>query len=733
MTHSTLNPMLSPSPTDPHQQWLAATLKLRTELKFDTRREGENTFVVVEDPVRSKYFQIGTSEYEFLAALDGRRPTSEIVSTLNANGRKKITEEQAVTISQWLVQSNLIISDTLDATNRIKTQLKAVNSQAWMSKINPISFKVTLFNPNHLLSVAHRWFDWLFSKWFFIAWIMVCVWALKIGFSQWTELKTASQGILSGTSWMSLLVFWLLLKVVHEFAHGISCKRYGGEVPEAGVLFLLFTPMAFVNVTSMWRFSNRWQRIVVAAAGMYIELFISFIALIVWSHATGLTADIAYNVFLMSSITTVLFNANPLMRFDGYFILSDLVKIPNLYTKGTGWFGDRLKHVLLGTPKTPNLFATHETRIVKCYGSLAFFWKISISIGLIIAASVMFNGVGLLLGALGIVLWFGLPLMKQYQLHCAADARRPFSRGRTLISAAVASLVVVALFWILKAPATKSAPALVRFADETLLRSAADGFVDEVLIASGDRVTQGQPLLRLRNDDLALELDSLIDEVKAVTIEERIYRQQKELVLASVEAEKLAGLRKQLAEKREQAQGLVVRSPLTGFAWRRNLHHLPGSFVRRGDPLLTVAQRETKEIVVSVDQRDFDSIAHNQHQPLRIVLPGVETFASNIDRVDPRASNMPMHQTLCADAGGPLPLKPAPRGSHSDPDQTMVLLSPRFEVLVSLNAPIGQRLHSGQRGRAFFSAATQSLGSYLFIAVEDWIKTKIEQATLSAP
>lgn len=733
MNQPITNPTLSPATPDPQQQWLEATLKLRTELKFDTRREGENTFVVVEDPVRSKYFQIGTTEYEFLAALDGQRSTADILSTINADGQTKISPEQAVTISQWLVQSNLIISDTMDATNRIKTQLKAVNSQAWMNKINPISFKVTLFNPNHLLSAAHRWFDWLFSKWFFTLWIAVCLWALKIGYSQWPELKDASHGILSGTSWISLLVFWLLLKVVHEFAHGISCKRYGGEVPEAGVLFLLFTPMAFVNVTSMWRFSNRWQRIVVAAAGMYVELFISFIALIVWSNANGLTADIAYNVFLMSSITTVLFNANPLMRFDGYFILSDLVNIPNLYTKGTGWFGDRVKHVLLGTAKTPNLFAAHESRIVKCYGSLAFFWKISISIGLIIASSVMFNGVGLILGALGVVLWFGIPLMKQYQMHCGADARKPLNRGRTLLSGVFAGLIVAALFWILKAPATKSAPALVRFADETLLRSAADGFVDEVLIQSGDTVTQGQPLLRLRNDELTLELDSLTDEVEAVTIQQRIHRQQKELVLASVEAEKLAGLKKQLAEKQEQSQGLIVRSPLTGFAWRRNLNHLRGSFVQRGDELLTVAKRDTKELLVSVDQRDFESIQLNQNQPLRIVLPGVETFASTIERVDPRASNMPVHRSLCADAGGPLPLKPAPRNSHSDPDESMVLLSPRFDVLVSLDAPMGQRLKSGQRGRAFFSAPAQSLGSYMFIAVEQWLKTKIEQATLAAP
>ena len=727
------NSIVPPSPVDPAQQWLQTSLKLRADLKFDTRHEDGNTFVVIEDPIRSKYFQIGTREYEFIAQLSGLRSAEDALNQLSREGKTAITPDQAVTICQWLVQSNLVISETLDATNRIVSQIKAVNRQTLVSKINPISFKVTLFNPNGLLSASQRWFEGLFTKWFFVLWIVASVWAGNVIFSQWDRFSAASQGILSGSSWISLLIFWLLLKVVHEFAHGIACKRYGGEVPEAGVLFLLFTPMAFVNVTSMWRFSNRWQRIVVAVAGMYIELFVSFIALIVWSTTTGLTADLAYNVFLMASVTTILFNANPLMRFDGYFILSDLLKIPNLYTKGTGWFGDRVKYLLLGTPKSPNAFAAHESPFVKCYGSLAFFWKISISVGLVIASSVMFNGIGLIFAALGVVLWFGVPLLKQYQSHFAADATKPVNNRRIVISTTAVCGILLALFWVLKAPPTKSAPAVVQFAEETVLRSAADGFVDEILIRSGDNVTLGQPLLRLRNDDLELELDALADEVEAVAIQQRIYRQQKDLASASVEAEKLAGLKKQLAEKRAQAKGLIVRSPLTGFAFKRNLDHLLGSFVSQGDELMSVAKRDTKEILISVDQRDFESIQLNQQHSLRVILPGVETFASQIVRIDPRASNMPMHRTLCADAGGPLPLKPAPHNSQDASEESMVLLSPRFDVLVSLDSGMGQRLRSGQRGEAFFLARTQSMGSYLYIAASEWLKQKIEQATLTSP
>jgi len=304
-TPPTAQPMaMESAPPNPEDQWLASTLSLRSELKFDTRSEHGKSFVVVEDPVRSKYFQVGVEEYDFIAALDGKKTASQIVEDLGRLGEDSVTPEQAVTICQWLVQSNLVISEALDASARLGNQASAIDKQKMMGLLNPISFKVSLFNPNQILSVCQGPFSWLFSGWFLILWLVTGGVAMNVLFNRWDDLGTASAGILSGTSWISFLVFWLLLKVVHEFAHGLACKKYGGEVPEAGVLFLLFTPMAFVNVTSMWRFSSRWHRIVVAAAGMYVELFISFLALIVWSRTDGMIADQAYNVFLMASITT---------------------------------------------------------------------------------------------------------------------------------------------------------------------------------------------------------------------------------------------------------------------------------------------------------------------------------------------------------------------------------------------------------------------------------------------
>ena len=720
----------APSNSDP---WLDTILKLRPELRFDSRSNDKDVFVVVEDPVRSKFFQIGPREYRFVASIDGKKSANEIIARLNddlAENEPPYDEQTVVQICQWLVQTNLVFGESIDNIKRLNMQASALKRSKLMGLLNPISCKFKLFNPNSALMKLQPCFQWMFSTWFFVIWCAVAIFTLGQVHSHWDSMGAASTGILSGYSWIWLLLIWIGLKVIHEAAHGIACRRFGGEVPEAGVLLLLFTPLAYVNVTSMWRFSSRWQRMVVSAAGMYVELFISFLAFIVWTRSNGIVADVAFNVFLMSSVTTILFNANPLMRFDGYFLLSDLIRIPNLYTKGTRWFGDRIKSLIFGVPRTPHICQSSELRRVAVYGSLAFFWKISISISLIIGAGVLFQGLGIILSAVGVTFWFGFPIYNQLKSLFGKQARNRINPYRTAISVAVICVFGFSLFWILKAPATKSAPAIVQFADETILRADADGFISELLVTDGQQVTEGQCLIVLDNPTLDNEVISLERLANEAKVQYRIYQKQKELSLALTELKKHQELNQQLEEKRAEANGLRIIAPFDGFVFKRNLDDQIGNFAKRGDPLISIAQRHTKEVVVSIDQRDLKSVQGDEGDFLRVVMPGQSVFQSKLIRVNPRVSDSPTHPSLCAHAGGPLDVQPVI--SDDESEQRYELLSPRFNVYLELDSDSSKRLRSGQRGRAFFSTCEQSLGSYFYLAATDWLETKIEIATQTA-
>ncbi len=731
ITSNTPNPEqpVTAAPAGPEASWLDAVLTLRQDLRFDLRTDANGDAIVfIEDPIRSKFFQIGTNEYDLLQSLDGTKSLTQIIE----KQPEKYAPEFATQVGQWLVQSNLAYSETADSTKRLDEMANALGRQKMMGILNPISFKIKLFNPNHLVKKLCPYFEWCFSKSFLAVWILVAFYAGSIVFTQWDQLTAASIGILADTRWIWLLVIWLFLKVIHELAHGIACRRYGGEVPEAGVLMLLFTPMAYVNVTSMWRFSNRWHRIVVSAAGMYIELFISFIAIILWSQLpAGLASDLCFNIVIMASVTTILFNANPLMRFDGYYILSDLLGIPNLYPKGTKWFGDRLRSSFFGLPKTENICPPNEKAKVAIYGSMAFFWKILISISLTIGASVLFQGAGLALAAFGIVLWFGMPIYQQYQSLFGQKATQKIDKRRTLYSCATVAIICLSLFCVFSAPASKSAPAIVQFQDEQILRAGATGFIDKILVNDGDLIRKDQVLVRLRNPQLQHEVLILEQKLEEAKIQARIHRQRQETSLAQMELTKLVGLETQLAEKREEAENLLLRSPLDGFAFQRGLSHRIGSFVEQGDPVINVAHHNQKEIVVSIDQADLESIKGNSGRILRVAFPGVEIVNAPLKHIDQQASDVPSHPSLCANAGGPLPVLPV---MSKEPGQegSVRLLNPRFNVELNVDSEMAAKLASGQRGRAFFLTKKESLASYLYLATKRWFENKIEQATLNS-
>ena len=721
-----------PELSEAQQQWLSSTVRLRPELKTDMRNEHEGLFIVIEDPVRNKFYSVGNKEYRFLASLNGVSTVGDIVN--NWNGEEKIDEQTAVTICQWAVQSNLITGDQMDATARLEKQSKAIDRQNLIATFNPISFKFKLFNPNRILQKITRRFSWLFSKTFLAIWIIVGIWGTSCAFGSWERLTTASVGILSGYRWVWLLAVWALLKVIHEAAHGVACRKYGGEVNEAGVLLLLFTPMAYVNVTSSWRFPNRWHRIVVAGAGMYVELFISFVSLIVWSSVSdGIISDICYNIFFMSSVTTILFNANPLMRFDGYYILADSLGITNLYTKGTKLFSDKLKSWFFGVPVTPNICPRKELRIVSTYGTMAFFWKILVSLGLIIGASVLFLGLGKIIAAIGIALFFGVPIWTQLkQLYGPNAASRP-ANARVAFSSVMVLLGILSTCFLVKAPSSKSAPAIVQFKNETPVRAESAGFVHEILVNDGDSVAKDQTLIVLSNPEIDLEISTLKQEAAAAKIKARIHQQNGELALYQAEIEILDGINKQLGEKECQAQSLTIKAPFDGFVFHRNLNSKTGSFAKLGDTLINMAHEKTKEVVVTIPQQDWESLNGKTGSHMKIAIQSVPIFQGAISRIDGRASDVPKHPSMCANVGGPLPIKTVAGSRDTEAvESDYRLLSPHFNVDLTLDPNVSASLKSGQRGRAFFQTEKQSLGGYMYVAVENWLRNKIEVATQSA-
>ncbi len=717
----------SPAPgMQPSEDWLALRPALRSDLRFEIRRSEGMTNYVIEDSTRRKFFQIGANEFSFIQLLDGKTEVQQALQQIRSTVKNPDTfsDDAAKRIVQWLIQLNLVQVDCVSTSDRIVKSQRQQKTQRLLTFINPLMFKIRLFNPDRHLGKLLPLFSWMFTRWAFAGWLILIAVAATQILQHSERFAIASDGILANGRWIWLIVAWVLLKVVHEMGHGLACKKFGGEANETGVLMLLFTPMAYIDVSSSWRFNSRRQRMIVSFAGMYVEIGIAAIAMLVWCHTgSQVVADICFNIYLMAGITTVLFNANPLMRFDGYYILADGLGIVNLYTRGQAAIQNRIRF-LFGLPADALPPLTRTNVAILFYGLLAYFWRITISVGLVIAASTLLSGFGLIFACMGIVLWFLFPIYRfAFQIIQAIHGK---TLNRRRLGASLGFVIVIgfaAFHWI-QAPALKSAPAIVHFKDERVLRSDSDGFLQQVHVFNGQYVAKDQVLFELDNPELKVSVRKLKLEIEQAKIQAQIHQRNHELASLQAEQENIRSLTQTLAEKLSESDALVIRAPFDGIVVARDLENRVGMFFKRGDDLATIAKSTNKEILVSIDQTDWKSFEQGEGKPVRLGFPGLPLMKTTLDRINPRASDRPIDVTLTAAYGGPIPVRP---GSENAPDSSkVVLLGQRFTATIRLNELQSRKFEAGQRGVVYFRTPRQSLGSYLFLASRNWLKRKLQ-------
>ena len=716
----------------------ASKLQLRNDLNFcveSTRNDGS---ILIEDRLRAKFYEIGPEEYQTIRQFDGVRSVGEIaLSAADESGTDAESRFRGVAeIAQWLILNNLAIVAGTDGSARLQAQSRKLDSQRVMSILNILSIKITLLNPTKWLERFGGFGRFVFHRLSAAAWCLLALFAGSVLVTRWDEFIAGYAGVLSGYRWIWLLLVWVVLKVVHEAGHALACHRYGGRCSEAGILVLLFTPMAWVDVSSCWKLKSRWQRIVVSSAGMYFELAIAFAAIVTWSilPAESTWRDICFNTVLMASITTILFNANPLMRFDGYFILVDVVGIVNLYTKGQAWTRGAFRKFLFGwTPQQVTDRNTIESWAVPTYGVMAMFWRVLLGFSLIIGASVMFRGAGIVLGIIALVTWYGLPAFNSMMEIRKNAAVCPINRRRFSIVVGSAVLFALLAGLVLQSPARKSAPAVVRLKGERILRAVHDGFFKTTFVHDSQQVHAGDQLVVLESENLALGICNLRLEIEACESKVRSLLDQKKLANWQAEVDNLANLRSQLAENILTQESMIVRAPFDGVVFCRNIDSMTGQFLHRGDTILTVAKNNSREIVASIDQDNSSAIELVADQPIKAVFPGIPVRLCIVSNINPRADTRPVHPALCAPAGGPLPVRHvAKSNSKEDHPTEFEFLTPRFNIELQIPDSVGDHVFPGQTGQIIFASQKHSLGAWAWLSLTEWVRKKVRLAAGSA-
>lgn len=689
-------------------------LALRPDLVFRPRKIGGDACYLVEDTVNSKYYSIGIPEYTFMSCLDGRTTVAQALSmTAKACPEEALTEEEVASICGWLIESELAFTAASADATRLATAA-ATKTPDQLSKFNPLYLKLPLCYPDRFFERMQPLVSWFYSKPIFLLGVILAMIAGHHVFDNWHRFLIASQGIFSPSRWLWLGVCWLVLKVVHEFSHGAVCKKFGGSVHESGLIFILFAPLAYVDVTSSWRFKSKWHRIYTAAAGMYIELIIASVAALVWAHTEpGLVNDLCFNVVLMASITTILFNANALMRFDGYYILSDLVDIPNLYSDGQAFLNHLGRKYALGLRSSWTTGSPSRDVFIKLYGVAAFFWRTSVTFFLILAAATMFEGAGILLAFFAAALWLLVPAIRFINyLFRGNEWEKPNKFRFSLVVLPLAALAV-GLVDYAPWPGVKRAPAIVDYSPLTVCRARSPGFVREIHVESGQHVKAGQLIATLENEQLQLELGELEYSIEQSMLKCRALKQREELAAFQAEQKKLESLEKQHAEKFDEVLQLTIAAERGGTVIVRNPQALLGTYAKVGTEIVSIGDEAHKELRVVIDQQDVDRFSAYVGNRVSIRLPGATRFESVLTRLPPRASVELRHPSLYAPNGGPLQVRSKSVGEAESAEDKYELVKPAFTGIIELAADQSAQLCAGQRGVVWLARGQETIARHL--------------------
>lgn len=708
-----------------------AVLTLRSDLKFTPSEFDREPCYLIEDPLRGKFFRIGTDEFTLISMLDGKNTIAQAIGLSAANLRERaFTESEAMAVCHWLLESQLAACGGAAHGERLAESARKQAQNKLAASINPLSMRLPLCNPNAMLNRIAPYLQWIFSRPAIIGWCVVCLIGLLIAAGHRSELVESSAVLLDRDNWLRLAIVWLVLKLLHETAHAITCLHFGGTVSSAGVLLVLFTPLPFVDVTPSWRFPSKWHRIATAGAGIYLELFVAAAAIILWSWSgNSVVRHSCLNVAATASLGSLLINGNPLMRFDGYYILSDWLELPNLSASGQKYIAGVFQR-MLGIDTPPDTRSPRARRIIAVYAFASLFWRYLVYAGLLIILYAMVSKLGDFLAGVAVLLAGAAVLLNPIRSFVTfLRKQQTLSMKRLGVVGGLGFCGLCFVAFLLMRPSTVSTCGIVDYSPPTIVRSASPGFVRKVKVREGQTVQKGQIIAVLENEELRVELTNTKKQIEQSRLQERILRQNEEMGKSQGEAAKMRSLQKKEAEIQQQVDGLVVRAPLAGQVVAKDLDSFQGRYLSVGDEIVVIGNEKNKEIIVAAAQDDISSYLMQRDKPVRIRITGDEggSFTASLSKIDPRASKTPPHPALGANAGGALPVRNKPDTSNSKKIESE-LLDPCFSATVLLTASQSQQLHSGQRATILFSSAGQSWAGRLVMNVRKWIDDRLANA-----
>jgi putative peptide zinc metalloprotease protein len=687
-------------------------IHLRTGVRVRRQFFRGELWFVLEDPFNNQFFRLRPAAHDFIIRLRRDRTVQEVwQECLERNPDETPGQEEIIRLISQLYFANLLQyempADSAKLFQRYRQRREREFKSRWL---NIMFLRIPLYDPDELLNHCQTLIRWVFSPLGALLWFIMVGLGIKTALDNFEGLRQQSEGILAPDNLLLLYAGLAIVKTLHEFGHAAVCKRYGGEVHVMGLMMLIFTPVPYMDATASWGFRSRWQRMLVGAAGMIVEVFVAAIAVMVWANTgPGTLHSLAYNMIFVASVSTVLFNANPLLRYDGYYMLSDLLEIPNLYQRSMHQIRYLSEKYLYGIKKAESpATGRREAVWLAVYAVLSTIYRIIVFGGILLFVADRFLLIGLLMAVVCLIAWIFVPVGK-FVNYLASSPRLDRHRPRAVAVSGLIAAGILGSLGLIPFPSHFRAPGIVEAVNKAQVVTEAAGYVEALVAQPGDGVQEGQALLRLRNPELEWDIRAARARHTEALALFRLAMQTNAANMKPVE-KRLESVLKQIHRLETERSNLVVRSRQTGVWAAPEVKDLIGRWLPRGADLGLVLDPTSYRFTATVPQTDVGSLFERHIRSATVRLRGEagHQLAVGELRVIPAGQRVLPSAALGWLAGGEVPID-----TH-DPEGRQAA-EPFFEVKADFDPPTSPALFHGRSGKIRFKLAPEPL-------MDQWIR-----------
>jgi len=650
--------LLSPS------WYRVASLKprIRSHARILRQSFRDQVWFVLQDQAAERSHRFTPAAHHFIGLMDGERSVQQIWEAASAYlGDGAPTQEEAIRLLGQLHAADALLCDVPPDSMEVFRRFERHERMLWKRRLwTPLALRFPLFDPDKFLERSMPLVQPLFGWFGILLWLAVVGAGAVLAVSHWTDLtENITERVLDPANLLLLWLVYPLVKTLHELGHAYATRKWGGEVHEIGLMLLVFSPVPYVDASSSWGFRDKSKRMLVGAAGIAVELFLGSLALFTWlAVEPGMVRAVAYNVMLISGVSTLLFNGNPLLRFDGYYVLADAIEIPNLGARANQYLGYLFQRYLLGKRDAESPANNTGERVwMAIYGVTSFIYRIFISFVIILFIAGKFFVVGIVLAIWAIATQLVMPVGKTLAFLTSNPGLKR-QRGRALATSVALLLAAAALLFLVPFPHWTRAEAVVWVPEESQVRAGAEGFITALMAPVDTEVRRGQPLMRGEEPFLATRvavLEALMKELAA----KYDALLPVDRVQAAMVREEMTAARANLKRAREREAELTFRSPASGRFIVPNAVDLPGRFINKGQLVGYVV--EPRELIVRVALvQDDIALVRQKTRRVEVMLAdwGARPIKAHIRREVPGASTQLPTAALGSAGGGAIAVDP---------------------------------------------------------------------------